>query len=147
VKLIVSVAASTCSNCFRPYVYTAQNTALTSWSGPAQMWGLGTNHIDTFVVKSGSTWHAFTKNETTKYIEHWTTTANLTEGWVNRGTLWASGYEGPSLVRLDDGRYRFYVDKYTNGGIWTATSSDLNTWTGLSAVTCAGCRHGTATAK
>ncbi|MEU7870473.1 family 43 glycosylhydrolase [Dactylosporangium sp. NPDC049140] len=147
VKLIVSVAASTCSNCFRPYVYTAQNTALTSWSGPAQMWGLGTNHIDTFVVKSGSTWHAFTKNETTKYIEHWTTTANLTEGWVNRGTLWASGYEGPSLVRLDDGRYRIYVDKYTNGGIWTATSSDLNTWTGLSAVTCAGCRHGTATAK
>jgi hypothetical protein len=96
---------------------------------------------------SGSTWHAFTKNETTKYIEHWTTTANLTEGWVNRGTLWASGYEGPSLVRLDDGRWRIYVDKYTNGGIWTATSSDLSSWTGLSAVTCAGCRHGTAIVK
>ncbi|MFI5913062.1 family 43 glycosylhydrolase [Dactylosporangium sp. NPDC051541] len=147
VKLIVSVAASTCSSCFRPYVYTAQNAALTSWSGPAQMWGLGTNHIDTFVVKSGSTWHAFTKNETTKYIEHWTTTAHLTEGWVNRGNLWTSGYEGPSLVKLDDGRWRIYVDKYTNGGIWTATSSDLNSWTGLSAVTCAGCRHGTAIAK
>ncbi|MFI5934613.1 family 43 glycosylhydrolase [Actinoplanes sp. NPDC051494] len=147
VRLITSVAASTCSACFRPYVYTAQNSALTSWSGPAQMWGLGTNHIDTFVVKSGSTWHAFTKNETTKYIEHWTTTANLTEGWVNRGNLWTSGYEGPSLVRLDNGSWRIYVDKYTNGGVWTATSSDLNTWTGLSAVTCAGCRHGTAIAK
>ena len=58
VRLITSVAASTCSACFRPYVYTAQNAALTSWSGPAQTWGLGTNHIDTFVVKSGSTWHA-----------------------------------------------------------------------------------------
>jgi hypothetical protein len=53
--------------------------------------GLGTNHIDTFVVKSGSTWHAFTKNKTTKYIEHWTTTANPTEGWVNRGNPWSSG--------------------------------------------------------
>ncbi len=144
VKIIASVAATTCSACFRPYVYTAQNSALTSWSGPAQMWGLGTNHIDTFVVKSGSTWHAFTKNETSKYIEHWTTTKNLTEGWVNRGTLWSSGYEGPSLVRLDNGSWRIYVDKYTNGGLWTATSTDLNTWTGLSAVGCSGCRHGTA---
>ncbi|MCZ7422175.1 family 43 glycosylhydrolase [Verrucosispora sp. WMMA2121] len=144
VRIIASVAATTCSNCFRPYVYTAQNTALTSWSGPAQMWGLGTNYIDTFVVKSGNTWHAFVKNETTKYIEHWITTANLFEGWTNRGRLWSSGYEGPSLVRLDDGRWRIYVDRYTNGGMWTATSSDLNTWTGLSAVGCSGCRHGTA---
>jgi hypothetical protein len=77
----------------------------------------------------------------------WTTTANLTEGWINRGTLWSSGYEGPSLVRLDNGSWRIYVDKYTNGGLWTATSTDLNTWTGLSAVGCSGCRHGTAIAK
>jgi len=148
VRIITNVAATTCSNCFRPYVYTAQNTALTSWSGPAQMWGLGTNHIDAYVVKSGSTWHAFTKNETTKYIEHWTTTANLTEGWINRGNLWATGYEGPSLVRQDNGSWRIYVDKYSTGqGIFTATSSDLNTWTGLSAVGCSGCRHGTAIAK
>jgi glycosyl hydrolase family 43 len=147
VKVIVNVAQTTCSQCFRPYVYTAQNSALTSWSAPAQMWGLGTNHIDAFVVKSGSTWHAFVKNETTKYIEHWTTTASLTAGWVNKGNLWSSGYEGPSLVRLDDGSWRIYVDKYTNGGIWTATSSDLNTWSGLSSVGCSGCRHGTAIAK
>ncbi|MBM2618422.1 family 43 glycosylhydrolase [Actinoplanes sp. LDG1-06] len=148
VRIITSVAATTCSNCFRPYVYTAQNTALTSWSGPQQMWGLGTNHIDTYVVKSGSTWHAFTKDETGKYIEHWTTTANLTEGWINRGRLWSSGYEGPSLVRLDDGTWRIYVDRYSTGqGIYTATSSNLNTWTGLSPVACSGCRHGTAIPK
>ena len=42
VRIIASIAQTTCSNCFRPYIYTAQNTALTSWSGPAQMWGLGT---------------------------------------------------------------------------------------------------------
>ena len=59
----------------------------------------------------------------------------------------ADGYEGPSLVRLDNGSWRIYVDKYTNGGLWTATSSDLNTWTGLSAVGCSGCRHGTAIPK
>jgi hypothetical protein len=148
VKIITNVQATTCSACFRPYVYTAQNTALTSWSAPAQMWGLGTNHIDAYVVKSGSTWHAFVKDENAKYIEHWTTTANLTEGWINKGTLFASGYEGPSLVRLDDGSWRMYVDHYSAGdGLYTATSTDLNSWTGLSKVTCAGCRHGTAIAK
>ncbi|HLL64144.1 MAG TPA: family 43 glycosylhydrolase [Micromonosporaceae bacterium] len=144
VRIIASVAQTTCSRCFRPYVYTARNDALTSWSGPAQMWGLGFNYIDTYVVKSGSTWHAFTKNETTKYIEHWTTTQSLTGGWVNRGALWSSGYEGPSMVRMDNGSYRIYIDKYVNGGVWTATSPDLWNWTGLSYVGCSGCRHGTA---
>jgi hypothetical protein len=143
VRIIASVAQTTCSQCFRPYVYTATNSALTSWSGPQQMWGLGFNYIDTYVVKSGSTYHAFAKNETTKYIERWTSSA-LTSGWTRQGTLWSSGHEGPSLVRLDDGRWRIYVDRYTNGGVWTATSSNLTSWTGLARVGCAGCRHGTA---
>jgi hypothetical protein len=147
VRIIANVAQTTCSNCFQPYVYTAQNTNLTSWSGPAQMGGLGFNHIDTFVVKSGNTWHAFAKNETTKYLEHWTSTSGLTSGWADRGTLWSSGYEGPAAVRLENGSWRMYVDKYPSGGIWTATSSDLNTWTGLSSAGCSGCRHGTAIAK
>ncbi len=143
VRIIASVAQTTCSACFRPYVYTAQNSALSSWSGPVQMDGLGFNHIDTFVVKSGSTYHAFVKNETSKFIEHWTSAAGVTSGWTNQGTLWASGYEGPSVAQMTDGTWRIYIDKYTNGGIWTATSSNLNSWTGLSAVACSGCRHGT----
>ncbi len=143
VRIIASIAQTTCSACFRPYVYTAQNSALTSWTGPVQMDGLGFNHIDTFVVKSASTYHAFVKNETSKFIEHWTSTASLTSGWTLVGSLWASGYEGPSVIQLDNGTWRIYIDKYTNGGIWTATSSNLNSWTGLSSVACAGCRHGT----
>ncbi|MDG4797083.1 RICIN domain-containing protein [Micromonospora sp. WMMD1082] len=143
VRVIASVAQTTCANCFRPYVYTAQNSALTSWSGPVQMGGLGTNYIDTFVVRSGATYHAFVKNETSKYIEHWTSTSSLTSGWTSRGALWSSGYEGPALVRMENGTWRIYVDRYTNGGIWTATSSDLDNWSGLSSVNCSGCRHGT----
>jgi hypothetical protein len=146
VRVIVSVRQTTNSSGFRPYVFTAQNSDLTSWSGPQQMGGLGYNYIDTYVVKSGSTYHAFTKNESTKYIERWTSNS-LTSGWARQGTLWSSGYEGPSLVRLDNGQYRIYVDKYTNGGIWTATSSNLTSWTGLSSVGCSGCRHGTAIPK
>jgi hypothetical protein len=143
VRIIASIAQTTCSACFRPYVYTAQNSSLTSWSGPVQMDGLGFNHIDTFVVKSGSTYHAFVKNETSKFIEHWTSTSSVTSGWTLVGTLWSSGYEGPSVIQLTNGTWRIYIDRYTNGGIWTATSSNLNSWTGLSSVSCAGCRHGT----
>src|SRR5690606_15358372 len=100
------------------------------------------HYIDTYVVKSGSTYHAFTKNETTKYIEHWTSTS-LTSGWSSQGQLWTSGYEGPAVLRMSDGSWRIWVDKYTNGGIWTATSPDLDTWSGLNQITCPGCRHGT----
>jgi hypothetical protein len=81
----------------------------------------GYNYIDTYVVKSGSTYHAFTKNETSKYIEHWTSTS-LTSGWSNQSQLWSSGYEGPAVLRMSDGSWRIWIDKYTNGGIWTATS-------------------------
>jgi hypothetical protein len=102
VRIITSVAQSTCTNCFQPFVYTAQNASLTS------------------------------------YIEHWTTTSSLTSGWVNKGTLWSAGYEGPALIRLDNGSWRIYVDQYPSGGIRTATSSDLNTWTGLRSVGCSG---------
>jgi hypothetical protein len=106
------------------------------------MGGLGFNYIDTYVVKSGSTYHAFAKNETSKFIEHWTS-SSLTSGWANQGQLWTSGYEGPAVLRLSDGSWRIWIDKYTNGGIWTATSSNLNSWSGLSQITCPGCRHGT----
>lgn len=34
------------------------------------MSGIEPNYIDTFVVKRGSQYHAFTKNESAKYVEH-----------------------------------------------------------------------------
>jgi hypothetical protein len=140
VRLIVSLG--TANHQFRPHIYTAQNSSLTSWSAPVNA-GIGANYIDMFVVKSGSTYHAFIKNETTKFIEHFTS-SSLTGGWTNRGTLFNSGHEGPAVTQMDNGSWRIYVDRFTNGGIWTATSTDLNAWSGLSSVSCPGCRHGTA---
>lgn len=139
VRVIVNLGTS--NHQFTPYIYTAQNGALSSWSGAVAA-GIGSNYIDMFVVKSGSTYHTFVKNETTKFIEHFTS-SSLTGGWTNRGTLWSSGHEGPAVARMDDGTWRIYVDRYPSSGVWTATSTDLNSWTGLSSVTCPGCRHGT----
>jgi hypothetical protein len=141
VYLIVNLGPS---GSMKPYVYTAQNSALTSWSSAVDM-NIGTNHIDTFVVKSDSTYHAFLKDETSKYIEH-ATAASLTGPWTWVGTgnwsSWGSGYEAPCLIQEDDSTWRIYVDKYSDGsGIYTATSSDLSSWSSLSSLGFG--RHGT----
>lgn len=138
VRVIVSLGTS--SHQFTPYVFTAQNDGLTSWSAPTQL-GIPGNHIDTFIVKRGSTYHAFVKNETSKWIERWTS-SNFTS-WTNQGDQWQQYHEGPSIVQLEDGSYRAYIDRYPNNGMYTSTSSDLISWSGLSSVGCSGCRHGT----
>ncbi len=55
---------------FVPYLMTALEPSLRLWSPPVPLAGIGADHIDTTVVKVGSTYHAFTKNETKKVVEH-----------------------------------------------------------------------------
>src|SRR5664280_3222712 len=97
---------------FEPYVFTAQNSALTSWSGPTAL-GIGPDYIDTYVAKLGNTYHAFVKSEVTRYLEH-ATAPSLTGPWTFVGkddwAGWGSGMEGPSIVQLDNGTFRMYVD-------------------------------------
>ena len=127
IKLIVSLGSSS-SGPFKPYLYTALDNTLTSWSGPVDM-GLGTNHIDSYVIKSGNTFHCFTKNETSKNIEHYIA-ASLTGPWALAHTLW-NGYEGVCVIQQGS-TWRIYIDHYSAGdGLYTATSSDLNTWSTL----------------
>ncbi|MDW8808793.1 glycoside hydrolase family 43 protein [Streptomyces scabiei] len=117
---------------FKPYKLTATNSALTAWSAPTVLSGIGPNYIDTFIVKIGSTYHAFTKNETTKYIEY-ATASSLTGPYTIRRTgNWAgfgSGMEGPALVQLDNGGWRIYYDAYGAGQYWYSDSYDaFATW-------------------
>ncbi|GGK93463.1 hypothetical protein Sme01_58820 [Sphaerisporangium melleum] len=148
VNIIVSLTTTTYTN-FRPYRLTAQNAALSAWSAPAALNGIQPNYIDTFVVRSGTTYHAFTKNETTKYTEH-ATAPSLGGPYTFVGTGnwsgWGSGLEGPAITQLPDGTFRLYADGYTSGRYFSADSRDLNTWSakadlpgGLSGVV----RHGT----
>lgn len=122
---------------FQPYVFTAQNSTLTSWSGPTAL-GIGVDYIDTYVAKLGSTYHAFVKNDQTRYLEH-ATASSLTGPWTFVGTGdwagWGSGMEGPGIVQLDDGTFRMYVDPQSGGTpCQTMTSSDLNKWSARSSI-------------
>jgi len=146
IHLIVSIDTS--STQFKSYLYTASDDTLGKWDAPTAL-GIGPNYIDTFVVKIGALYHAFTKNETSKFIEHATASA-LTGPWTFTGkgdwAGWGSGKEGPALFQLDSGQWRLLLDCYGNCGFLQATSMDLNTWSstsvmpgGLSGVV----RHGT----
>ncbi|SOD83059.1 Glycosyl hydrolases family 43 [Streptomyces sp. 1222.2] len=132
VNIIVSLTAASTATHFTAYKITATDSALTTWSAPTQLAGIGPNNIDTFVVKVGSTYHAFTKNETTKYIEY-ATASSLTGPYTIRKTGdWAgfgSWVEGPALVQLDNGGWRIYYDGYRAGKYWYSDSYDnFATW-------------------
>ena len=134
---------------FQPYFFTAQNSELTSWSGPTAL-GIGTDYIDTYVAKLGATYHAFIKSEATRYLEH-ATAPSLTGPWTFVGkddwAKWGSGMEGPAIVQLDDGKYKMYVDPQSGGvPCQYMTSSDLNTWSAKASIPGAAgtvIRHGT----
>ena len=129
VNVIVSI--STTGANFRPYRFRATNTALTNWAAPVVLAGIQPNYIDTFVVRSGSTYHAFTKQETTKYVEHAVASSlNGPYTFVGTGNWagWGQPLEGQALVQLDNGTWRIFLDGYGEGRYFTADSADLNTW-------------------
>jgi hypothetical protein len=117
--------------------------------GHTPLAGLSPNYIDTFIVKVGSTYHNFSKNETTKYIEHGTATS-LTGPFTISGKAdwagWGANLEGPALFQLPGGGWRILMDGYGNGHYYYSDSADLLKWSakkdlpgGLSGTV----RHGT----
>ncbi|GLW46503.1 hypothetical protein Stsp02_21650 [Streptomyces sp. NBRC 14336] len=138
VHIIVSCSTTNDEWIFTPYALRATNSALTSWSSPVPLSGIGANHIDTYLVKLGSTYHAFTKNETTKYIEYGTAsgltgpyTLSRTGDWAG----WGSYREGPALIQLDNGAWRLFFDAYGEARYYYSDSYDtFATWTAPTAL-------------
>ncbi|MGV9560135.1 glycoside hydrolase family 43 protein [Streptomyces sp. NPDC003401] len=132
VHVIVSCSTTDDEWMFTPYLLKATDASLTAWTAPVALSGIGENHIDTFVVRIGSTYHAFTKNETTKYIEYATAgrlagpyTISRTGDWAG----WGSYREGPALVQLDNGGWRVFFDGYGDGTYYYSDSYDtFTTW-------------------
>lgn len=119
-----------------PYKLTARDGSFSSWTAPTPLAGLEptatANYIDSSVVKLGSTYHIFVKNDATKYIEHATATS-LTGPYTfrHRGDWagWGQNREGPSLYQLDNGAWRIILDGYKDHRYWYSDSRDnFATW-------------------
>jgi hypothetical protein len=136
VNLVVSIDTLGTDSDFRVYKLTAADATLTRWGTPTPI-GIGPNYIDTFIVEVGGRYHAFTKNETTKFVEH-ATAPGLTGPWTFVGTGnwagWGAGKQGPAVFQLDDGQWRIFLDCYGGCGLLQATSPDLATWSAASVV-------------
>lgn len=115
---------------FVPYLMTANDSSLRSWSAPVPILGIGADHIDTTIVKVGSTYHAFTKNETHKFVEHAVSSSLIGPySFVTPGN-WGTFVEGPEVVQLPNGAWRIYLDSYKSGKYLYSDSGDgMRTWT------------------
>ncbi|MEE3852839.1 arabinofuranosidase [Gordonia sp. LSe1-13] len=116
---------------FVPYLMTAITPDFRLWSPPVPIVGIGADHIDTTVVRVGSTFHAFTKNETMskKNIDHAVASSHLGPyRYVPTGN-WGTFVEGPVVVQLPSGAWRMYLDVYRAGRYVYSDSTDgMRTW-------------------
>ncbi|MFQ6326104.1 glycoside hydrolase [Nocardia sp. CWNU-33] len=127
---------------FTPYLMTATDASMRSWSVLTPMAGLAPpnpfdtaaiGYIDTTVVAHGGKYFAFTKNETTKYIEL-AVALNAAGPYVFVATGnwagWGTPREGQSLIQLPAGGWRIYFDAYTEDKYFYSDSHDgFRTWT------------------
>ncbi|GAC66506.1 hypothetical protein [Gordonia soli] len=117
---------------FVPYVMTALDPWLRTWSPPVPLIGIGADHIDTSIVKVGGMYHAFTKNETHKYIQHAVAPALIGPYRFVAPGRWGSFVEGPTAIQLPNGVWRLYFDAYTRGKYLYSDSRDgLRTWSAV----------------
>lgn len=116
----------------KTYRYEPTDNTFTKWS--AGTWiGIGPGYIDTFMVKLGTTYHAFTKHESVTYVEHATSTS-LDGPWnfigSNDWAGWGNHKEAPCLIQLANGNWRFYADAGSAGHEMYSDSTDtFATWT------------------
>lgn len=137
IKLVMSLSTQGRGGPFAAYAVTALDASFTRFSDPVPMQGLEKNTIDTFVIRHEGRYVAFTKNETTKFIEL-ATAPSLDGPWTFQKTGdwagWGGPLEGQALVPVEgaDGRpgWRIYFDDYTTKRCWYSDSFDgLQTWT------------------
>lgn len=132
VHVLVSLAVDTDSQHNHIFeTHPTTDSLSSSWSTPVQISGSGlpAAMIDAWAIKRDGIYYLWYKNEVTgqKHIEYASATA-LTGPYTVVGAGdwagWGSGLEGMSLVHLGGTRWRVYMDKYTDLGIYHSESDD-----------------------
>lgn len=113
----------------KTYRYEPTDGTFTKW-GAGTWIGIGPGYIDTFMVKIGTTYHAFTKLESATTIRHATSTS-LDGPWTfQTDPTWGTHKEAPALIQLANGNWRAYMDAGSSGHEMYSDSTDVfQTWT------------------
>lgn len=134
VHICVNVSAVLNDGPFKQYQMRATAEDLKTWSTPVEITGLPSNTIDgVWFRKPGDPLYYFWfKNETSKYLEVYTSTS-LVSGYTAYKTGnwagWGRDIEGISLIPLANNQWRVYFDKYPLNGIYYSDSlDDWATW-------------------
>lgn len=139
-RIIVAMRYSTASLLdFKQYLIKPSNPGLTAWGAPVEMVGL-TGNIDTTVRKIGSVYHAISSNQPEARMKHYTANSItgpyslLATSEINTGAF--THLEGPSIVQLNNGGWRIYLDSYDEvDSVYYTDSFDLTHWTPIRGVT------------
>ena len=142
IHVLVSIDAKT-------YRYEPTDNTFTKWSGGTWI-GIGPDYIDTFMVKIGATYHAFTKHESATYVEH-ATSASLDGPWdftngTNDWAGWGNHKEAPCLIELANGTWRFFTDAGSAGHeMYSDSTNVFQTWSAIKTLPTVGnnISHGT----
>lgn len=137
IRVFVSCSTEGSTMNFQIYEVHPTNDTMSTWSVPVAIAGTGfrTNMIDPYVVKIGSTYYMFFKNDNTKYIEC-LSSASLLSGWslLKSGNWagWGSGVEAPCIIKVGTNRWRMYMNQ--NDGLdsvaiyYSESMDDWETW-------------------
>ncbi len=140
--VIVSVGPDDMRSDSKLYEVHPTNAALTAWSAPAELSGIPAGTIDGYVVKVGSNYYCWHKDDSeTEY--NWASAAALTGAYtVDPWTPpWADTYEGVTLIKVDASTWRIYMDDFItigtpgNGIFWAESEDDWATWTAVVKIT------------
>lgn len=143
---LVSVSVNSMAT-FQTYLIQGWSDDLSTSGTPTLISGLAANTIDASVIREGSTYYLFYKNEAVgqKVVEVATASALAGPYTVQRSGNWAgwgTNMEGPNVVKLPSGKFRVYLDNI--GTIYysdSATTDLLGSWSSAVGITGITCQH------
>jgi len=143
VNIIVSLSTASYGP-FKPYLLSATDSTLKSWSAPTALSGIPNptsgqlGFIDSFPVYLNNQYHLFLKNETngSKYVEHAVSSSLAGPySFVQTGNFASWGHaEGPCVSKLPNGKFRLWMDGFDSGKYIYSDSSDLYSWSAYTTV-------------
>lgn len=141
--ILTSISTNSGNGPFAPYRIEPTDSTFTNWNNPTLITGVAagayTNTIGEFILRKGSTYYLWTKDENAgaggKYQIVFSSSSPFSGYTTNKIGDWAGWgsnvYEGVYPVLFGDSEWRAFQDRFSNstGEYWSKSDDDWTTWT------------------